>query len=84
MLTGKSQAFRSHPSLIPLRMALSVAESESPSRPPCMDVNEQLAKQLIEKMKANYKKPHPILNWHDIPSQYGFREHIPEMASTHA
>ena len=84
MLTGKSQAFRSHPSLLTLRMALSVAESESPSRPPRTDVNEQLAVQLIEKMKADYKKPLPILNWNDIPSQYGFREHIQEMTSTHA
>ena len=84
MLTGKSQAFRSHPSLLPLRMVLSVAESESPSRPPHMDVNEQLAVQLIEKMKAEYKKPHPFLNWMDFPSQHGLHESIQEIAVMHA
>lgn len=86
MLDEKKTALHAsrHPSLLPLRIALSLAESGSPSRPPRMDVNEQLALQLIEKMKTSYKKPQPFLNWNDIPSQHGFRESLQKMAVSHA
>ncbi len=86
MLTEKKNTLHAHPSLLPLRMALILAERESPARPPRMqsDVNEQLALQLIEKMKTEYKRSHPFLNWRDIPSQHGYRESVHEMAIAHA
>ena len=86
MLDTKKNTFHSHPSLLPLRMALIAAESESPARPPQIqvDANEQRALQLIEKVKAGYKRPLPFLKWTDIPSQYGFRNHVQEMTVTHA
>ena len=60
MLDVKKNTLRSYPSLLQLRMALIAAESESPSRPSHMDANEQRAMQLIEKMKAEYRKNHVI------------------------
>ncbi len=84
MLDEKKSALHTHPSLLPLRMALSMAVSGSPARPPRIDANEQRAMQLIEKVKAGYKKPLPFLNWNDIPSQHGYRESLHEMAVTHA
>ena len=45
-----------HPSLLPLRMALIAAESETPACPPRMDRNEQLAMLLIERMQKEFKK----------------------------
>ena len=54
---NKVQCGHSHPSLLPLRMALTAAEKESPARPPRIDANEQRALRLIEKMKTEYKKP---------------------------
>lgn len=86
MLTEKKNALHSHPSLLPLRIALSVAEREAPSRPSRtkVDVNEQRALQLIEKVKAAYKKPLPFLNQTDVPSHQGFRQSLHEMAETHA
>ena len=83
MLDVNKKTLHSHPSLLPLRMALIAAESESPSRPPHIDVNEQRALQLIDQMKAAYKKPLPFLNLHDIPSQNGLHISLQEMTVTH-
>jgi len=71
-------------SLLPLRIALITAEKESPVRPPRQprDPNEQLALQLIERIKHHGKvsftglkieSPRPL-----------FAESFPEMAGTHA
>ena len=70
--------------LLPLRIALIAAEKESPARPPCQlhDPNEQLALQLIERIKypgqisftgLRIESPEPL-----------FVERLPEMAGTHA
>jgi len=84
MLDEKKNTLRTHPSLLPLRMALIAAASESPACPPRMDVNEQRAMQLIAKVKAEYKKPRSFFNWNDIPSHHGCRESLHKMAVTHA
>lgn len=71
-------------SLLPLRMALIAAEKETPARPPRppRDPNEQLALQLIERIKhpgqisftgLKIESPQPL-----------FDERFPEMAGTHA
>ena len=71
-------------SLLPLRMAPIAAEKESPARPPRQprDPNEQLALQLIERIKhprqisfmgLKIESPQPL-----------FAEQFPEMAGTHA
>ena len=70
-------------SLLPLKMALTAAERESPSQPPrpLRDPNEQLAMQLIERIK----QVHEILPG-DLtiePPQPIFAE-IQEMAGSHA
>jgi len=84
MLDVKKNPFHAHPSLLPLRMALTVAISDAPASPPHIDANEQRALQLIQKVKAGYQKPRPLFDWHDIPSQHGLHESLPEMAVTHA
>ena len=84
MLDVKKTTFHSHPSLLPLRIALTVAASAAPASPPHIDANEQRALQLIQKVKAGYKKSGSLFNWNDIPSQYGCRESLREMAVTHA
>jgi hypothetical protein len=71
MLAEKKNTLRTHPSLLPLRMALSAAASEAPACPPHMDVNEQRAMQLIAKVQAEYKKQQFVMNWHDIPNPRG-------------
>ena len=53
----KAQYGHSHPSLLPLRMALIAAESASPACPPRTDANEQKALQLIQKMRTEHEKP---------------------------
>jgi len=61
MLDEMRNTLRSRtPSLLPLRTALRAAERESPARPPRtpVDANERLALQLIERMKAEYKRRH--------------------------
>jgi hypothetical protein len=65
-------------------MALTEAANESPAKPFRADVNEQLALQLIAKMKAEYKRSHAFLDWRDIPSQHGCRESLHEMVIAHA
>ena len=86
MLDEKKTALHAsrHPSLLPLRMALSLAESGSPSRPLRLDVNEQLALQLIEKVKAGYKKQQFVLRWEDVPSPSGFHVSQQEMVNNNA
>ncbi|MBI4762297.1 MAG: hypothetical protein ACOYYF_12095 [Chloroflexota bacterium] len=62
-------ALRTHPSpsvklrasLLPLRAALTLAESGTPSRPRRMDAGERLAMQLIARMQARYKKTKPFV-----------------------
>ncbi len=75
MLTGTRNTLRSYPSLLQLRTVLSAAESESPAQPPVVDVNEKLALQLIERMRANYKKEFLFLN-QDIPNPLGVRVNV--------
>ena len=73
MLDINKKTLQTHPSLLPLRMALIAAESgvpPRPPRPPRMDSNEQRAILLIENVKAEYKKQQFVLNFHDIPSPY--------------
>jgi hypothetical protein len=55
--------FRTHPSLLPLRMALLLAESETPALPPRITADEQRATDLIEKMKTEYSKPLPFTSF---------------------
>ena len=74
MLDEKKNAHQTHPSLLPLRMALVAAVSGSPARPPRIDANEQRALQLIAQVKAEYKKQQFVLTWNDIPSPQGFHE----------
>ena len=57
MLDTNKRTNLAHPSLLPLRMALIVAESGSPALPPRTDANEQKALQLIQKMKTEQQKP---------------------------
>lgn len=48
---------RTHPSLLPLRMALTIAEKEAPARPVIqITADEKRARMLIEKMKAEFDK----------------------------
>ena len=83
MLDVNKKTLHSYPSLLPLRMALIAAESESPSHPPHIDANEQRAIQLIQNMQAQYKRPHPFLNLAEIPSQHEFHTSLHEMTVTH-
>jgi len=76
MLDEKKGMLHSHPSLLPLRMALIAAESGSPSRPPRIDANEQRAMQLIEKVRAEYKKQQFVMNWNDIPNPHGVHTNL--------
>ena len=82
MLTEKKTPFHSHPSLLPLRMALIAAESDSP---PCPrpDANERRALQLIANLKAEYKSRLPLMQWGEVPSQYGFHTAHHEMMPVH-
>ena len=56
-----------HPSLLSLRMALTAAERESPSRPHRVDANERRAMQLIARMQADHKKVFPFLSVQELP-----------------
>ena len=84
MLTEKKNMLHTtHPSLLPLRMALIAAERDaSPSPRP--DANEQLALKLIETMRNEHRKQLPILFLGDVPGLYGYRTGHKEMASVHA
>jgi len=82
MLEINKKAFRAHPSLLPLRMALIAAERESPAHPPRVDPDEQLAQQLIEKMKIDFAKPLPFTSWKGDSSFASFR--LQEVIGTNA
>jgi len=84
MLDEKKNTLRTHPSLLPLRMALIAAASESPACPPRMDVNEQRAMQLIAKVKAEYKKQQFVMHWNDIPSPHGLRADLHAVVHSNA
>ena len=84
MLDVKKNTLHSHPSLLPLRMALIAAASESPACPPRMDVNEQRAMQLIAKVKAEYKKQQFVMHWNDIPSPHGLRADLHAVVHSNA
>ncbi|MEP0807067.1 MAG: hypothetical protein HRF47_16420 [Chloroflexota bacterium] len=56
---------RTHPSLLPLRAALTFAESGTPARPRRMDADERRAMQLIARMQARYKKVQPFVAQRD-------------------
>ena len=84
MVDEKKNTLRAHPSLLPLRMALSAAVSESPACPPRMDVNEQRAMQLIAKVKAEYKKQQSVMNWNDIPNPRGLHVDLQVMVNSNA
>lgn len=68
MLTERHASRPTHPSLFPLRAALSAAESLTPARP---DLNEQRAAQLIARLQAEYKKPALFAGLQEIPSPHG-------------
>ena len=55
-----------HPSLLPLRVALTAAERESPARPRCLDANERRALQLIARMQAEHKKVFPFVDMKEM------------------
>lgn len=59
--TRPSPSVRLRASLLPLRIALTIAERESPARPRRLDSNERLAMQLIARMQAGYKKADPFI-----------------------
>ena len=68
MLTGKTNANRIYPNLLPLQAALTAAESATPASPQRVDANEQRAVRLIEGMRAGYRKPALFLHLSNIPS----------------
>ncbi|HAV76111.1 MAG TPA: hypothetical protein DCX53_02030 [Anaerolineae bacterium] len=84
MQNEKNVTSRAHPSLLPLRLALIAAESDSPARPPRIDVNEGRALQLIARMRAGYKKTNQFLNRQEVEGQYTFHNRTQEMAGNHA
>jgi hypothetical protein len=86
MSTGKTNTLHSHPSLFALQAALTAAESVTPACPARLDVHEQRAAQLIQKIQAGYKKPSPFLDLRDIPSPDVRRARLGlhELAGPHA
>ena len=74
MFDMKKHSVQSHPSLLPLRMALTAAERESPSTPHRVDANERRALQLIARMQAKHKKVFPFLNAQDVPASHTHRQ----------
>jgi len=65
MLDTRNKTLQIHPSLLPLRMALIAAESETPARPVQMTSDEKRALELIEKVRTEYSKPLPFTSWKD-------------------
>jgi len=84
MLTGKINTVRIHPNLLLLREALNAAESGVPAYPPRVDSHEQRAIQLIERMRAEYKRENLFFGLHDIPSPHGMHMNLPVMTPVHA
>lgn len=57
-MLDKKNTHRTHPSLLPLRMTLTAAESRVPSQPMRkMSIDEQRALDLIKMMRTEYNKP---------------------------
>lgn len=73
--------FRTHPSLLPLRMALIAAESGSPARPPRVSADERRALELIAKMRTEFSKPLPFTSWKDDTILNTFR--LQEVIGSH-
>jgi len=66
MLDIRNKPHQSHPSLLPLRMALIIAENKTPARPvQQVTSDEQHALELIEKIRTEYSKPLPFTSWKD-------------------
>lgn len=84
MFDEKKTTFHAHPSLLPLRIALTFAESESPARAPRVDANERRALQLIARMQAGHKKVSPFLKVQDVPASYIFHKILQDVAVSHA
>jgi len=83
MFDEKKSTLPSHPSLLPLRIALTFAESESPALAPSTDVNEQRAMQLIARMQADHKKVTPFLSEQKVPASYIFHKILQDMVPSH-
>lgn len=83
MFDQRKNTLQSHPSLLPLRVALTLAESETPARPRRVDMNEQRALQLIARMQAKHKRVSPFVNM-DVPASYVFHKVLQDMAAVHA
>jgi len=81
MLDTNLKTHRAHPSLLPLRAALIAAKKESPSRPQCIDPNEQRALELISRMKTEFGKPLPFSSWKDESNMHSFR--LQEVIGSH-
>ena len=71
-MLDEKKTLRNYPSLLPLRMALTVAERESPAHPPQVTRDENRALELIERMKVKYDKPLPFACWKDESSSSTF------------
>jgi len=84
MFDQRKSTLHSHPSLLPLRIALTLAESESPARPRRVDANERRALQLIARMQAGHKKVAPFMDEQDVPASYVFHKVLQDMAAGHA
>jgi len=82
MLDSNKRTLHPHPSLLPLRMALIAAESDSPSSPQ-PDANERRAMQLIEKMKLEYKSRLFVMQWDEVPGLHGFHTTHHELMPAH-
>jgi len=84
MFDEKKSTLRSHPSLLQLRVALTLAQSESPALPPHADANEQRAMQLIARMQAEHKKVSPFLKVQAVPAAYIFHKLLQDVVPSHA
>ena len=74
MLAYRSQG----PSLLPLETALKEAKLYSPADifKPQTDVDEELAFELIERMKKQYRRPSPFANWMGQPFPHEYKEMV--------
>lgn len=70
--------------LLPLRKVLLTAGRGVPSRVPSWNADEQLAVELIEKMKSMPVLANPFAGLVVEPPQLLSRVGIPEMAGSHA
>ena len=70
--------------LLLLRMVLTTAEKDVPSQVPLRDSNEQLAFELIQKIKAEYQALNPFEGLAIEPPRPIFSGIVREMADSHA